>query len=659
MMAPMDSPQRLPGSRSFLRQAARRLRVWHLLPLLMVAVLVPPFDAAAAEASTSDRSVRESVVDARRFQFEPSVVRVQRGERVRLVLESHDVTHGITLEEYGVHLRAVPGEAAQVEFVADRPGRYNFRCSQVCGGLHPFMTGSLVVEPNQPLWAMYGLAGLLVVGFLMYAGLNRRAPDIAGAAQPGASIVVVEQERVAQAVWHGVKVDSLRNTLLRWLLKRRSFQFALLLPGFAVMLLLILAGFYGSPVGNHNLAIVLLWSLWWPILVLALIPLGGRAWCAACPVPAPGEWLQRLSLVRRWQGKPFTMGWRWPRWLNGGWPQTGLFLAVAAASMTVLTSPFVTAVALVAFVGGALVLSLLFRGRAFCRHVCPLSGFIGLYSLASPLALRVKDREVCKHHLKKSCVTGNECGYGCPWFEYPGTMDRNINCGLCMECVKTCPKWNIVVGLLPPGHDLVHVREKRGEAYRAGVMLAVALVYTAVVYGPWDWLRAWAGNTVVAGPVAYLGILIGVSLLAVPGLLWVASYWFTRLSGTKGLSVSRVWASMGYALVPMGLAAWMAFALSPLSEGVSYLPSLLSDPVGRGWDLFGTAHAKWPPLFGGVLPYLQAGGILVGLVASLGVLRRRLVDLRPLHTRGLWLGLFPAMILLAGIAVALLWLFMG
>jgi hypothetical protein len=190
-------------------------------------------------------------------------------------------------------------------------------------------------------------------------------------------------------------------------------------------------------------------------------------------------------------------------------------------------------------------------------------------------------------------------------------------------------------------------------------MLAVALVYTAVVYGPWDWLRAWAGNTAVAGPVAYLGILIGVSLLAVPALLWGVSYLFTRLSGAKGVPVSHVWASMAYALVPMGLAAWMAFALSPLSEGVSYLPSLLSDPLGRGWDLFGTVHVKWAPIFGGVLSYLQAGGILVGLAASLGVLHRRVTSLHPQHTRRLWLGLFPAVIFLAGIALALLWLFLG
>ncbi|MEM4303463.1 MAG: hypothetical protein QW470_07415 [Candidatus Caldarchaeum sp.] len=50
-------------------------------------------------------------------------------------------------------------------------------------------------------------------------------------------------------------------------------------------------------------------------------------------------------------------------------------------------------------------------------------------------------------HVGKECFKGSENGYGCPWYEFPQNLNRNAYCGLCMECVKTCPLDNIALNL--------------------------------------------------------------------------------------------------------------------------------------------------------------------------------------------------------------------
>ena len=104
------------------------------------------------------------MIRARQYAYAPGVVRVSQGERVTMVLEAEDVTHGLYVDRYGVDLVAVPGRPARASFVADRPGKFRLRCSKVCGSLHPFMLGELIVEPNAPFWRAVGLAILAAIG---------------------------------------------------------------------------------------------------------------------------------------------------------------------------------------------------------------------------------------------------------------------------------------------------------------------------------------------------------------------------------------------------------------------------------------------------------------------------------------------------------------
>ncbi|MAG14223.1 MAG: hypothetical protein CMN78_06475 [Spirochaetales bacterium] len=87
-------------------------------------------------------------IRAKKFSYTPNIVKVDRGDKVTIRLISEDVTHGLFIDGHGVEIKASPGEDGSIFFVADKAGRFNFRCSITCGEFHPFMVGYLVVRPN-------------------------------------------------------------------------------------------------------------------------------------------------------------------------------------------------------------------------------------------------------------------------------------------------------------------------------------------------------------------------------------------------------------------------------------------------------------------------------------------------------------------------------
>jgi cytochrome c oxidase subunit 2 len=138
-----------------------------LLALLIVVAPWPAQPAAGRE--------REIVIGARQYAFTPGVVRVNRGDRITIVLEAEDMTHGLRLDGHDVDLVAVPGQRARASFVVDRPGKFQMRCTKVCGTLHPFMLGELVVEPHGAFWRAVAVALLAAVGTVLFVALGRRA----------------------------------------------------------------------------------------------------------------------------------------------------------------------------------------------------------------------------------------------------------------------------------------------------------------------------------------------------------------------------------------------------------------------------------------------------------------------------------------------------
>lgn len=93
-----------------------------------------------------ENKVRIIDVEAYKFGFNPDIIVVNAGDKVRLRLTSLDVAHGFKLEEIGINKRIEPGKDNIVEFYANDIGTYEFRCSVFCGPGHMKMKGWLIVK---------------------------------------------------------------------------------------------------------------------------------------------------------------------------------------------------------------------------------------------------------------------------------------------------------------------------------------------------------------------------------------------------------------------------------------------------------------------------------------------------------------------------------
>jgi hypothetical protein len=331
----------------------------------------------------------------------------------------------------------------------------------------------------------------------------------------------------------------------------------------------------------------------------------------------PGDWLQQGSILEP-RGKGIGLGRRWPNPLRNIWLQNGAFLLLALVSAVLLTEPKTSALVLVGFLLIAIGASLVFERRAFCRYLCPVGGFIGLYSQASPLELRVVDTGVCASHTEKTCYTGSSQGYGCPWQVFPGGLVKNTNCGLCMECLRTCPHDNLALNLRTFGADLeIPTGRKLDEAYKAFILLGSAMIYAAVMLGPWGGLKALAYGVGTLPWLAYAAGFLLITLAVIPGIFWLVSrlgqHWAGNKSVLSGMGFKQAFTNLAYTLVPLGMTAWIAFTLSFLFANGSYILPALSDPLGLGWNIFGAADMEWTPYLSGAIPYLQVTVLLVGL----------------------------------------------
>src|SRR5512147_2028301 len=122
------------------------------------------------------------------------------------------------------------------------------------------------------------------------------------------------------------RIELTGNPLIKNILKHRGPQLAIVAVMLAGYLFAILAGLLGTPVGSHNFSIVFVWIAWWAILILVAVPFFGRGWCAVCPIPLLGEWLQRGAVLAPTEKKPLWLNLRVPRMFRNIWLKNTSFL---------------------------------------------------------------------------------------------------------------------------------------------------------------------------------------------------------------------------------------------------------------------------------------------------------------------------------------------
>ena len=123
--------------------------------VIFLVVIFPASLLGYQSARSSEPGVRTIDITARMPDdggFAPDVIRVNRGERVRLRLSAPDVVHGFEIPALGVSVPEIyPGHVVQVTFTPEQVGRFAFACTRWCSAGHWRMRGVIeVVDPQDP-----------------------------------------------------------------------------------------------------------------------------------------------------------------------------------------------------------------------------------------------------------------------------------------------------------------------------------------------------------------------------------------------------------------------------------------------------------------------------------------------------------------------------
>lgn len=101
---------------------------------------------SSAMETTGDTDVRTIEIEAGSFYYKPNELRVKKGEKIKLVINSVDMMHDFNVDELGIKSEIVKsGETGTVEFTADQTGTFEYYCSV---GQHRAngQVGTLIVE---------------------------------------------------------------------------------------------------------------------------------------------------------------------------------------------------------------------------------------------------------------------------------------------------------------------------------------------------------------------------------------------------------------------------------------------------------------------------------------------------------------------------------
>jgi hypothetical protein len=250
--------------------------------------------------------------------------------------------------------------------------------------------------------------------------------------------------------------DLLKYRIFGRLAASRSYPLAaqiLTLVGFA----LLIAGGLAAPhvqqkmtgfLRNTNLAALIVWSLWWPLVIISASLLG-RVWCQVCPMELVNSLFSRIGLKRRV-----------PRFIASGWG-TAVFYSLALLGFIrtfwAHRYPERMSFFFLFLFASTVIAGLIFEKRTFCNFLCPVGRLLGLYACCAPVEWRVRDAKTCEACRGKDCVAVRHAyrltARSCTSNLYPASIGDNRNCLVCTQCRKVCPSANLRLSLRRPMAD--------------------------------------------------------------------------------------------------------------------------------------------------------------------------------------------------------------
>ena len=402
--------------------------------------------------------------------------------------------------------------------------------------------------------------------------------------------------------------------------------------------LLLLAGLAGNQNPHRNLLPTFVWVIWW-VGFAYLSALLGNVWAIVNPWKILFRWSEALHRRTHANGR-LSARISWPERL-GIWPAFLLFVTFAWIELvyTHWAVPFNLALLILAYSAITWAGMFLFGREKWLHHGEAFSIAFGLLARFAPTEVRVTDQEVCR-----------SCSLDC--------SDRDSECINCYACFERAKDDRRELNLRPLAVGLL-----RPEVVTPSLAAFVLLMLSTVTFDGMSVTPAWTRFKVFlfgVSPGIHVPITDSAEIVIFLALFMSTYLAFCKLMVAASGSPYSVgtWArTFVFSLVPIALAFHLSHYLSfLLIQGQLIIP-LASDPLGFGWNLFGTRD-YWPD-FGvvGVRFVWFTAVITIVLGHIIAVFLADGIALRTLGDRRTALrSQYPMLVLMIGYTVVSLWI---
>ena len=178
------------------------------------------------------------------------------------------------------------------------------------------------------------------------------------------------------------------------------------------------------------------------------------------------------------------------------------------------------------------------------------------------------------------------------------------------------------LGLRPLLSGLPRVEAIRGTVALVAVMIGTVTFDGFTRSGTWSTGIGKALNELFDGPFGAVNASYIAGTIGLVGcVLLVGGFYRLGIAGAEsvggGISAERLRGAFVHSLVPIALAYVLAHYFSFLLSGAQSTYQLASDPLGHGWNLFGTIDTTVRYLNGKITWYFQVAFVVIGHVAGL------------------------------------------
>ncbi len=218
-----------------------------------------------------------------------------------------------------------------------------------------------------------------------------------------------------------------------------------------IALLCLLAMQSDISIGGRNITLIFCWQIGIPLLFILFL-FASRFACGICPVYSIIRFFNKHNL--KVPIPDFIK--KYDDWILGIGFISILFLEEYTHMAASVSK---TAYLIFSILVSAIIIDFLFEKSAWCRHLCPLGGMAGLFSMSSMIEIRANRNvctTICTTH---DCFKGSERAGPCPMFLHLQFLSDNRDCKVCLNCIKNCTHLATRLNLRIPGAEISSLRQ--------------------------------------------------------------------------------------------------------------------------------------------------------------------------------------------------------